>query len=92
MISGVLPRIVADNGFYSKAFSLNNRLETLCKEHGIEFVNMWNDLYNKPGLFKEDGLHLSPVGAARFGRLLSEAVRKFWTKNGGSSQGVRSAQ
>ncbi len=53
---------------------------------------MWNDFYNKPGLFKEDVLHLSPVGAAKFGRLLSEAVRKFWTENGGSSQGVRPAQ
>ncbi len=92
MISGVLPRITAENGFYSKAFSLNNRLETLCKEHGIEFVNMWNDFYNKPGLFEEDGSHLSPVGAARFGRLLSEALRKFWSKNGSSSQGVRPAQ
>ncbi len=91
MISGVLPRIASDNGFYSKPFSLNNPLETLCKEHGIEFVNMWND-YNKPGLFKEDGLHLSPVRAARFWRLLSEDVRKFWAKNGGSSQGVRPAQ
>ncbi len=92
MISGVLPRLAEDNGFYSKVFSLNNRLETLCKEHGIEFVNMWNDFYNKPGLFKEDGLHLSPVGTAKFGRLLSEAVRTFWAKNGGSSQGVRPAQ
>ncbi len=92
MISGVLPRITADNGFYSKACSLNNRLETLCKEHGIEFVNMWNDFYNKTGLFKQDGLHLSPVGDARFGRLLSKAVRKFWTKKGGNSQGVRPVQ
>ncbi len=55
MISGVLPRIAADSGFYSKTFSLNNRLETLCKEHGIKFVNMWNDFHNKPGLFKEMG-------------------------------------
>ena len=85
MISGVLPRISADNVFFSKAFSLNNRLENLCKEHGIEFVNMWNEFYNKTLLFKEDGLHLSPVGAARFGRLLNEAVRRFWAKNGGSS-------
>ncbi len=92
MISGILPRIAADNGFYSKAFSLSNHLETLCKEHGIEFANMWNDFYSKPGLFKEDGLHLSPVGAGRFGRLLSEAGHKFWSKNGGSSQGVRPAQ
>ena len=92
MISGVLPRISADNVFYSKAFSLNNRLETLCKENGVEFVNMWNDFYSKTGLFTGDGLHLSPVGAARFGRLLNEAVRRFWSKNGGSSQVVRPAE
>ena len=82
IISGVLPRISADNVFYSKAFSLNNRLQSLCREHGVEFVNMWNDFYNKAGLFLNDGLHLSAVGAARFGRLISEAVRSYWAKNG----------
>lgn len=30
----------------------------------------------KPGVFHSDGLHLSVVGAARIGRLLSEAVRR----------------
>ena len=82
IISGVLPRISADNVFYSKAFSLNNRLQSLCKEQGVEFVDMWNDFYNKAGLFLNDGLHLSAVGAARFGRLISEAVRSYWAKNG----------
>ena len=82
MLSGVLPRIDADNVFYSKAFSLNNRLQTLCKEQGIEYVNMWNDFYKQSGLFQKDGLHLSGVGAARYGRLLNEAVRGFWSKNG----------
>ena len=82
IISGVLPRISADNIFYSKAFSLNNRLQSLCREQGVVFVDMWNDFYNKTGLFQNDGLHLSAVGAARFGRLLNEAVRSFWAKNG----------
>ena len=81
MISGVLPRISAGNLFYSKAFSLNNRLQSLCREQGVEFVNMWNDFYSQAGLFQSDGLHLSDVGAARFGRLLNEAVRNFWRKN-----------
>ena len=81
MISGVLPRISADDVFYSKAFSLNSRLRNLCKDHGVEFVDMWNDFYNQADLFHSDGLHLSSVGAARFGRLLSGAVRKFWAKN-----------
>ena len=85
MISGVLPRIAADNSFYSKAFSLNNRLRNLCKDHDVEFVDMWNDFYNRTGLYHTDGLHLSAVGAARFGRLLSGAVRSFWAKNSAGS-------
>ncbi len=46
MIPGVLPRVAADDLFYSKAFSLNSCLRNLCKEHGVEFVDMWNDFYN----------------------------------------------
>ncbi len=74
MISGVLSRIATDNVFYSEVFSLNHSLETICKEHGIEFVNMWNDFYNKSGLFKEMAniCHLC-VGAARFGRMLKRS-------------------
>ena len=86
IISGVLPRIEADDLFYSKAFSLNNRLRNLCKDNGVEFVNMWNDFYDRTGLFHDDGLHLSVVGAARFGRLINDAVRSFWSKNGAGSE------
>jgi hypothetical protein len=92
IISGVLPRIAAEDLFYSKAFSLNNRLRNLCKDHGVEFVDAWNDFYNRTGLFHSDGLHLSAVGAARFGRLLSEAVRSFWAKNGAGSDVNETAQ
>ncbi len=92
MISGVLPRVAADNLFYSKAFSLNNRLRNLCKDQGVEFVNMWNDFYNQSGLYHTDGLHLSAVGAARFGRLLNEAVRSFWAKNGAGSGAPETAR
>ena len=92
MISGVLPRIAADDMFYSKAFSLNSRLQNLCKDHGVEFVSMWNDFYDRSDLFHGDGLHLSAVGAARFGRLLSEAVRRFWAKNGAGSNVTETAQ
>lgn len=81
LISGVLPRIDADNVFYSKAFSLNNRLKSLCLQEGVEFINTWNDFYQQPVLFADDGLHLNAVGSARLGRLLNDAVRSFWRKN-----------
>ena len=92
MISGVLPRVAADDLFYSKAFSLNSRLRNLCKDQGVEFLDMWNDFYNQPGLYHRDGLHLSAVGAARFGRLLSAATRSFWAKNGTGSGTTVTAQ
>ena len=47
---------------------------------------MWNDFYNQADLFQGDGLHLSGVGAARFGRLLNEAVKDFWAKNGARAE------
>ena len=81
MISGILPRISAENVFYSKAFSLNSRLNSLCRKEGVTFINTWDHFFNKPELFAKDGLHLNCVGAARFGRLLNEEVREFWSKN-----------
>lgn len=80
IVSGILPRRGAEREFYNRAFSTNNRLKTLCDEEGIGFVNFWNDFYDLKGkrrLFSEDGLHLNPVGSARFGRLLNEAVIQY---------------
>ena len=43
---------------------------------------MWNHFYDQQILFNHDGLHLNPVGSARLGRLLSDAVEAHRTKNG----------
>ena len=82
IISGILPRMSAENVFYSKAFSLNSRLNSLCKQEGVTFINTWDHFYQKSELFSNDGLHLNCVGSARLGRLLNEEVRNFWSKNG----------
>ncbi len=92
MISGVLPRIRTDDLFYSNAFNLNNCLRNLCKYHGVQFVDMWNDFHNRTGLLYSDGLHPLEVGAAGLGRLLSEAVHSFWAKNGAGSAATEAAQ
>ena len=80
MISGILPRMAAPDAFYNKAFSTNNRLKSLCQQGNVEFIDLWNDFYNKPLLFSRDGLHLSDIGSARFGRLMSEKVSCFRQK------------
>ena len=81
VISGILPRIGADPRFYGKALTINNRLDSLCSQEGVDFVNLWNDFYNKPLLFQYDGLHLNSVGDARLGRLFSDQVFLYRSKN-----------
>ena len=82
VVSGILPRVRAGNDFYSKAFSTNNRLKTLCAVEDVNFVNFWNDFYFDHSLYRPDGVHLNAVGAARFGRLLCDEVSKIRSKNG----------
>ena len=62
VISGILPRMSANGRFYGKARTINNRLDSLCSQEGVDFVNLWDDFYNKPFLFQYDGLHLNSVG------------------------------
>jgi len=81
IISGILPRVGAQKAFYDKAFSTNNRLQNLCYRENVNFVNMWNHFYHDQYLFQKDGIHLSSVGAARFGRLLCDQVSLHRSKN-----------
>lgn len=81
MVSGILPRIGAESQFYSKAFSTNSRLKSLCTHENVEFVDLWNHFYDQGMLFNRDGLHLNPVGSARFGRLLNDALEDYRAKN-----------
>ena len=82
VISGIVPRIGAENRFYNIATSVNRRLANLCREEGIGFVDTWDNFYHDTYLFSGDGVHLNQVGAAQFGRLLHEAVKDFHAKNG----------
>ena len=57
IISNILCRINAENSFYDKAFSTNDRLVNLCKEEGVAFLKLWDHWYNHPILFKSDNPH-----------------------------------
>ena len=82
IVSGIIPRRQAGHRFYASASSLNRRLANLCREENVGFVSTWDNFYYDSTLFAGDGLHLSQIGAARFGRLLDDAVRDYRTKNG----------
>ncbi|MPC98883.1 hypothetical protein E2C01_094269 [Portunus trituberculatus] len=82
ILSGIISRRQVGNRFYSIATSINRRLANLYCEENIGFVNPWDHFCYDASLFSSDGLHLSQVGAARFGRLMDDAVRDFRAKNG----------
>lgn len=81
VISGILPRMDAGWRFYGKALTINHKLDSLCSQEGVDFVNLWEDFHSEPLLFHYDGLHLNSVGHARLGRLLSNQVSLYRSKN-----------
>lgn len=68
------------NTFY-EAFSFDNPLANFCSQEETKLVNLWQHFLMRPDMFGKDGLHLSDLGAARAGRLLSESTQAFWSKN-----------
>ena len=79
IISGIVPRLGVERRFYNVATSTNRRLKQMCDEEGIGFVNTWDHFYHDEYLFSKDGVHLNQIGAARFGRVLNDAVKDFRT-------------
>ena len=51
-----------------------NRVERLCKENDMGFVDLWDSFLGKEDMYVGDGLHLSGKGAAVFAEGLSGAV------------------
>lgn len=82
IISGILPRWVENQRFLNAATMTNRRLATLCSQENVDFIDTWDSFYYDRSLYRNDGLHLNEVGAARFGRLLSDAVEQRRSKNG----------
>ena len=74
IVSGILPRVGTYTDFNDKANNVNTELKEICINEGVAFTNAWHHFYEKPHLFRGDGLHLNPVGSARLGRLLNDAV------------------
>lgn len=52
IISRVMPRISADNKFYSMAFSLNDHQKALCRELNLRYFGSCNHFYSQSILFQ----------------------------------------
>ncbi|XP_073776872.1 uncharacterized protein [Danio rerio] len=70
IVSGPLPSYRRGNKRFSRLFALYEWLLTWCKEQKLLFANNWNLLWERPRLFRADGLHPSRAGA----ELLSDNI------------------
>ncbi len=72
IVSGPLPTYRRGHERFSRLFALNEWLFSWCKEQKILFVNNWNLFWERPRLFRADGLHPSRVGT----ELLSDNITR----------------
>ncbi len=63
IVSGPLPTYRRGQERFSRLFALNEWLLSLCKDQKLLFVNNWNLFWERPRLFRADGLDPSRVGA-----------------------------
>ncbi len=63
---------------FSRLFALNEWLFSWCKEQKILFVNNWNLFWERPRLFRADGLHPSRVGAELLSDNITRTLRSIW--------------
>ncbi len=62
---------------FSRLFALNEWLLSWCKEQKLLFVNNWNLFWERPRLFRADGLHPSRVGAELLSDNISRTLRSI---------------
>ncbi len=77
IVSGPLPTYRRGHERFSRLFALNEWLLSWCKEQKLLFVNNWNLFWERPRLFRADGLHPSRVGAELLSDNISRMLRSI---------------
>ena len=75
IVSGPLPTYRQGQERFSRLFALNEWLMLLCNEQKLLFVNNWHLFWERPRLYRADGLHPSRIGAAVLSDNISETLR-----------------
>ncbi|XP_073703172.1 uncharacterized protein [Garra rufa] len=77
IVSGPLPTYRRGHERFSRLFALNEWLLSWCKEQKLLFVNNWNLFWERPRLYRADGLHPSRVGAELLSDNISRTLRSI---------------
>uniref|UniRef100_A0A673M832 SGNH hydrolase-type esterase domain-containing protein n=1 Tax=Sinocyclocheilus rhinocerous TaxID=307959 RepID=A0A673M832_9TELE len=79
IVSGPLPTYRRGHERFCRLFALNEWLLSWCKEQKLLFVNNWNLFWERPRLFRADGLHPSRSGTP-VGQHLQDAALHMTSK------------
>ncbi|XP_052425443.1 uncharacterized protein LOC127968337 isoform X1 [Carassius gibelio] len=77
IVSGPLPTYRRGHERFIRLFALNEWLLSWCKEQKLLFVNNCNLFWERPRLFRADGLHPSRVGAELLSDNISRTLRSM---------------
>ena len=76
-VVGMLPRFKVTNELNSRILSMNSRVQQLCKEAGIGYIDMFTKFQDNSNLFTSDGLHLSYQGKKLYAEILKFNINNF---------------
>ncbi|XP_057183970.1 uncharacterized protein LOC130550506 isoform X2 [Triplophysa rosa] len=75
IVSGPLPTDERGNEKFSRLFALNKWLMSWCIEQKLLFVDNFDLFWERPRLFRPDGLHPSSIGAVLLSDNISKTLR-----------------
>ncbi|KAK2821681.1 hypothetical protein Q7C36_009254 [Tachysurus vachellii] len=77
IVSGPLPTYQRGIERFSRLFAFNEWLQSWCPAQNLHFIDNWNVFWERPRLFRADGLHPSRVGAEILSDHISRALHTF---------------
>ena len=82
ILSGILPLFGnrLDGYRNSKRMAINGMVKRLCKEEDVGYVDLWDSVVGKEGMYARDGLHLSGKGLPFLPRDSQGRLPVAWVK------------
>lgn len=74
-ISGPIPTIGRGSDRFSRILSLHTWLQSACRSHSLDFIDNFNLFWDRPSLFKRDGVHPNKRGSRMLSSNIQHAVQ-----------------
>ena len=73
-VTSILPRMNANRYELSRAIGLNSRLENMCSDAGVAFIDTWDAYIGNRSYFAKDKVHLNRKGSKKLADIYSTLI------------------